>query len=73
MKKKYDLEPIAGLFGDSIEQLKDLIVKPEYICPWCDETLTEDEAEDTSDCGCPCCRRIIDWEETEYPRYPKHI
>ena len=45
----------------------------EYICPYCDERLTENEAEGAVDCGCPSCRHIIDWEESEYPRYPKNI
>lgn len=35
-----------------------------YICPYCDyEMLDEDEAESTIDCGCPSCRRIIDWSD----------
>ena len=33
----------------------------EYICPWCDYRMDEDEAEDTGDCGCPSCRKIIEW------------
>lgn len=42
----------------------------EYICPYCDyEMLDESEADSTCDEGCPSCRRIIYWEETEYPRY----
>ena len=34
---------------------------PEYICPWCNYEMDEDEAEDTGDCGCPSCRKIIEW------------
>ena len=44
-----------------------------YQCPYCDEELTESEAEGAVDCGCPSCRRIIDWEESEYPRYPEEL
>ena len=38
-------------------------MRDEWICPHCGEELTEEEAEDTSDCGCPACRKLIDWEE----------
>ena len=73
MKKKYDMEPIAGLFGDSIEQLKKLIKEPEYICPHCGYDMDEEEAESAVDCGCPACRCPVDWEESEYPRWPKDL
>jgi hypothetical protein len=42
-----------------------------FICPYCDEELTEKEREQICDCGCPSCRRIYDTEESEYPRWPK--
>ena len=49
-------------------------MKEDYTCPYCGyEMLDESEAESTCDCGCPSCRRIIDWEESEYPRYPKDL
>jgi len=35
-----------------------------YECPFCDYMfLDENEAEQTCDCGCPSCRKIIHWEE----------
>ena len=48
-------------------------MKEEYICPYCGYEMNEDEAESAVDCGCPSCRHIIDWEESEYPRYPEII
>ena len=31
-----------------------------YRCPYCDEILTEEEAEQVVDEGCACCRRRFD-------------
>ena len=67
------MKPIAGLFGEQIEQLKKLTVKPDYTCPYCGYEMDEEEAESTCDEGCPSCRHIIDWEESEYPRWPKDL
>ena len=36
----------------------------EYICPWCDYNfLDESEAESAVDCGCPSCRKIVDFSD----------
>lgn len=45
----------------------------EYICPHCSYEMDEEEADSAVDCGCPICRCPIDWEESEYPRYPKDL
>ena len=118
--KTNDMKPIAGLFGDSIEHLNKLTVKPElfdeimniinehsselpagtflasdpvesflherayedvvkdiidlvndkmdepvYVCPHCGYKMLDGEDEDCGDCGCPSCRRIIDWSDYE--------
>jgi|GEM_PF-4128038 len=39
-----------------------------YTCPYCGYEMPEDEAESCCDCGCPSCRRYIDWED-----YPNEI
>jgi len=36
-----------------------------YKCPYCDYEMLEGEDEDCGDCGCPSCRRIIDWSDYE--------
>ena len=38
-------------------------VMKKYTCPHCGEDLTEEEAEQTCDEGCPCCRHIIEWDD----------
>ena len=48
-------------------------MKEEYICPHCGYEMDEEEAEQACDCGCPLCRHIIEWEEDDYPRYPKEL
>jgi len=40
-------------------------MKEGYICPYCDYIMDEEEADSTCDCGCPSCRKIIDWEDYE--------
>ena len=35
----------------------------QFICPYCNYMMLEGEEEDTSDCGCPSCRKLIDWEQ----------
>ena len=34
--------------------------KPFVYCPECNEPLTEDEADQVCDEGCPCCRTIFE-------------
>ncbi len=34
-----------------------------YTCPHCGYEMPEDEAESCCDCGCPSCRRYIDWSD----------
>lgn len=34
-----------------------------YVCPYCGEILTEEEAESVYDCGCPSCRHFFDVED----------
>ena len=34
-----------------------------YICPYCGYEMLDGEEDDTSDCGCPSCRKLIDWED----------
>ena len=36
-----------------------------YKCPYCDYEMLDGEDEDCGDCGCPSCRRIIDWSDYE--------
>ena len=36
-----------------------------YKCPNCGEGLTEEEAEQVCDEGCPCCRMIFDVEDNK--------
>ena len=43
--------------------------RKEYICPYCSYEMLEGEEDDTSDCGCPSCRRLIDWEWLEFEQY----
>ena len=35
----------------------------EYQCPHCGYFMPEDEAEGCCDCGCPSCRKYIDWSD----------
>jgi rubrerythrin len=32
-----------------------------YVCPHCGYEMSAGEEEDVGDCGCPSCRRIIEW------------
>lgn len=36
-----------------------------YTCPYCGYEMPEEEADGCCDCGCPSCRRYIDW--SDYP------
>ena len=39
-------------------------IHPPKICPWCDyQFLDESEAESAVDCGCPSCRKIVDFSD----------
>lgn len=70
----YNMKPIVDLMGKNIKKMNDILGVKTYECPYCDYVmLDESEAESAVDCGCPSCRRIIDWEEPEYPRYPKDL
>ena len=48
-------------------------IYPENICQHCGYEMDEEEAESAVDCGCPVCRCLLDWEESEYPRFAKVI
>jgi len=61
--KIHDMKPIAGLFVEAIEQLKNIFPEHDYKCPYCGYEMLDGEEEDCGDCGCPSCRHIIDWED----------